>query len=331
LPILTEPEQPIEQLRLGNLRRLAQRLSISLGDLQSLAESASTYYKPFSLVPEQPLFSRKPPKKTRPIDRPTGLLVQVQREINSVLLRPILLPEHINGAVPKRTILKNAEMHRGASVLVTLDITQCFPSITPTQVYGVWARTLGCSPEVSSLLTVLTTFKRRLPQGAPTSPALANLFIWSIDEPIRNLCRELGLAYSTWLDDLAFSGDRAREIIQPALQCLAAQSLRVSHRKTRVMGRNCTKKLTGTRLGLFETRLTKEYLSNVRAAIWTLSQGKVPPAMLERNAGQLAARLRYVARMSDADSRPLVKHLKKHIADFPPCIHSQFDVLIESL
>ncbi len=287
MPIKTQLDQPIEQLKLGNLRRLAQRLSVSLGELTGIANNAMSQYKPFPLQPTQNLFSRKPPKPPRPIDRPTGRLLEVQRSINDILLRPILLPEHINGAVPKRTIYLNAEMHRGAPVLVTIDIRQCFPSITSKHIYQVWCKTLGCSPEIGALLTKLTTFERRLPQGAPTSPALANLFIWSIDEPVRALCMELGLSYSTWLDDLALSGAHVREAIQPVIQCLGASGLAVSHQKTKLMGRHAIKKLTGTRLGGAALRFPKPYLSNVRAGIWTLSQGRVPASMELRNAAQL--------------------------------------------
>jgi hypothetical protein len=306
-------------------------LNVSLGELTGIADNAKSHYKPFPLQPKKNLFSRKPPKPPRPIDRPTGRLLEVQRSINDILLGSILLPEHINGAVPKRTIYLNAEMHRGAPVLVTIDIKQCFPSITSKHIYQVWCKTLGCSPEIGAVLTKLTTFERRLPQGAPTSPALANLFIWSIDEPVRALCMELGLSYSTWLDDLAFSGARAREAIQQVIQCLAASGLAVSHQKTKLMGGHAIKKLTGTRLGGAALRFPKPYLSNVRAGIWTLSQGKVPASMELRNAAQLLGRLRHVRRVCAADFTPLLKHLRRHVATFPAAVRPSFEEFLVAL
>jgi hypothetical protein len=208
----------IKRLNIAHEKSLALHLGCSIEELQQLAESAKNFYKPFEAVPKLRPFARKPPKKPRPIDNPTGNLKKIQERINKALLEPMLLPEHVFGGVKHRSIIGNAQRHQGASVLVTLDIRQCFPSVTNAHIYSVWANVLGCSPTVASLLTKLTTFKRHLPQGAPTSPALANIFIWSVDGPIREKCVELGVEYSTWIDDLAFSGDNARAIIQSAVE-----------------------------------------------------------------------------------------------------------------
>ena len=87
-------EFQVTPLRLGNLARLAQRLQISQARLKALAESAHLYYEPFDLAAKSRWFSKKEPKKPRPIDRPTGELVALQSRINSELLSPILMPEH---------------------------------------------------------------------------------------------------------------------------------------------------------------------------------------------------------------------------------------------
>ena len=137
-----EPE--VTPLRLGNLKRLAQRLGISPQRLRELAEDAGSYYDPFELSPNPKWFQRKKSdKKPRPIDRPTGDLLSIQKRINAEFLSPILIPPHIFGEVSRRSIIGNAECHRGANLLVTLDIKQCFPSVTPLHVYSVWSSTLA--------------------------------------------------------------------------------------------------------------------------------------------------------------------------------------------
>ena len=48
---------------------------------------------------------------------------------------------------------------------------------------------------------------RRLPQGAPTSAALANLSAFALDLRLAGLARSFGVQYTRYSDDLTFSGD----------------------------------------------------------------------------------------------------------------------------
>jgi hypothetical protein len=299
----------IKRLNIAHEKRLALHLGCNVDELQQLAESANSFYKPFELVPKLRPFVKKPPKKPRPIDNPTGKLKRIQARINKALLGPILLPEHVFGAVKHRSIIGNAQRHQGAPVLVTLDIRQCFPSVTNAHVYHVWANVLGCSPSVASLLTKLTTFNRHLPQGAPTSPALANIFIWSVDGPIREKCVDLGVEYSTWIDDLAFSGDNARAIIQIADEALRVNGLRISHKKTVIMGSGQSKTLTGTRLGRRSLRAPKEICDRARAGIHNLERGLVAEHEKDTYCQKLRALIMHIQRICPKDSAGLEKRL----------------------
>jgi hypothetical protein len=304
---------------------------VSPSRLKCLAESADTYYVPFELAARPRWFQRKgADKKPRPIDRPTRELLSLQKQINQEFLSPILMPSHIFGAVGGRSIFGNAGCHRGAKLLVTLDIKQCFPSITPRHIYRVWSSTLGCSPEVSRLLTALTTFQRRLPQGAPTSPALANLLIWSLDFPVRKECQSLGVVYSTWIDDLAFSGGEARNLIQFTIETFRKEGLKFSHRKIRIMGPKDVKSLTGTRFGNTKIRVPATYCSQVRAGIHNLETGKVESQELGAYAEQLLGRLRYINQVCPVDAQPLKIQLSKALLLIPPPYRAGFQTFLQS-
>ena len=132
-----------------------------------------------------------------------------------------------------KTIKDNAKRHFAAKFLVTIDIKSFFPSINPQQVRSVWRETLNCSPDVAYLLTGLTTCRGYLPQGAPTSTMLANLILSSFDGEIRAACDAHAVVYSSWVDDLAFSGEDPRLIIASVIATLRGAGFRVSHSKSK--------------------------------------------------------------------------------------------------
>jgi len=292
----------IEKLQILSVNRLADILKIPKEALVRLSTQPESNYAPFETLGRSRPFQKEPPTKVRPIDNPREELSRVQKRIYRRLLKPICFPEHILGAVPKRSVSDNARRHLNSiSVLVTLDLRQCFPSVTNVHVYKVWRQLLDCSTPVAALLTRLTTFRRRLPQGAATSPLLANLFIWMVDEPIRRACEELDVAYSTWIDDLAFSGDRAREMIQVAAAVLGAYGLRLKREKIKIMGPRAIKLLTGTRLGGQQARAPKEKLSRIRSGIHKLRSGLVTVEDQERYIRGLVAQLRFVHQLCPGD------------------------------
>ncbi|MGA8236364.1 MAG: reverse transcriptase family protein [Candidatus Sulfotelmatobacter sp.] len=318
---LAEGPQSAQKLGIQSPRRLADVLRIPPGRLEEVAGSADANYSPFMLAKPPRPFERCYVPQSRPIDNPLQDLKWIQRRIYRRLLKPICFPSHILGAVSSRSVMDNAERHLSSALLVTLDVRQCFPSITNAHVYRVWSEFLGCSPPVSRLLTRLTTFERHLPQGAPTSPLLANIFIWMIDGPIRAICEQFLVSYSTWIDDLAFSGERSRDLIEPSISLLAAHGLRVKREKIRIMGPRAIKLLTGTRLGSREVRAPREKISRVRSGIHNLRVGLVPPNDEERYVIGLVGQIRFIHQVCPRDASVGAGELKDackgHFLDSP--------------
>ena len=80
-----------------------------------------------------------------------------------------------------------------------------------------------------------------LPQGAPTSPALANLAAYSLDRRLTGLASSFGARYTRYVDDLTFSGGSplraARSRFVGLLEdILREEGLRLNDRKTVVLG-----------------------------------------------------------------------------------------------
>jgi hypothetical protein len=89
-----------------------------------------------------------------------------------------------------------------------------------------------------------------LPQGAPTSPALANLMAYRLDCRLAGLARSAGAAYTRYADDLAFSGGEEFErgvtrFAAHAAAIATEEGFAIKHRKTRVMRQGVRQELAG--------------------------------------------------------------------------------------
>lgn len=89
-----------------------------------------------------------------------------------------------------------------------------------------------------------------LAQGAPTSPALANLCAWRLDRRCTTLAESIGGRYTRYADDLAFSGDAAFalriDVLVAALtEITLDEGFALNPAKTRVMRRSRQQRITG--------------------------------------------------------------------------------------
>ena len=88
-----------------------------------------------------------------------------------------------------------------------MDILHFFDSIRYSTVKDkVFPEEIYAEP-LRILLTMLCYYKDALPQGAPSSPTITNLILYEFDEQMGQWCRERGIAYTRYCDDMTFSGD----------------------------------------------------------------------------------------------------------------------------
>jgi RNA-directed DNA polymerase len=172
----------------------------------------------------------------RPIARPKARLKEIQRWILHEILDHIPHHDAAHGFVPGRSVRTHAALHVGRATVVRLDLEDFFTSVPAARVFGVF-RTAGYPEAVAHALTALcvtvvpaTEWARiprpsdprqvhrharlgrrlatpHLPQGAPTSPALASLAAHGLDRRLAALAPTLCAGYSRYADDLTFSGD----------------------------------------------------------------------------------------------------------------------------
>lgn len=291
------------------MRRLERLLGLSRSYIHAAAASAGGNYSPFEKSSKPKPFQRNPaPPKRRRIDNPSTELKKVQSLIARRLLQSLCLPSHICGGVKGKKVLDNVALHRNSRVLLKMDIKRFFPSITNRHVYAVWRDLLNCSPEISCLLTKLTTFERHLPQGAPSSTMLANLVLYSCDGAIQDECCRRNIQYSSWIDDLAFSSDDPRPVINVVISVLREGGFRISRKKLEIAGPASRKILNGVVLGR-GFGIPPDRLSRIRSAIHKLRQGRVPAAEIDPYVRSLRGSIAQIKPINAKKAERLSKNL----------------------
>jgi RNA-directed DNA polymerase len=210
----------------------------------------------------------RPGAPPRLIEAPKHRLKQIQRRILHEILDRVPAHEAAHGFVRGRSARTHAALHTGRAVVVRFDLEDFFASVEAARVYGIM-RTAGYPEAVAHALTALCVnvvpqtewdaaprvsdaalLARRhrlgrrlatphLPQGAPTSPALASLAAFGLDVRLTALARSLRLTYSRYADDLTFSGERpaTRILRQAVAEIVRDEGFRLGHDKTRVRTR----------------------------------------------------------------------------------------------
>jgi hypothetical protein len=141
--------------------------------------------------------------RVRELAEPDPRLKLLQRE---VIARHLAGEQPHPAAVayrPGKSTADHVWAHAGAEVIVTADVRDFFPSTRADRVEEWWRG--RADSDTARLMTLLTTDRGGLPQGAPTSPALSNLVNVELDARLATRAAAAGARYTRYCDDLAFS------------------------------------------------------------------------------------------------------------------------------
>lgn len=224
----------------------------------------------------------------RLLEIPKADLKRVQRAIHTGLLQHVPAHEAAHGFVNQRSVATHAAAHTGQAVVIKFDLQDFFGSIRAAQVAAVW-RTLGYPSDVARCLATLCTHstaqmvverlrdsggldwlgaKRlraaHLPQGAPTSPGLANLCAFGLDLRLDGLAWRFGATYTRYADDLVFSGPETLRkqfrALQAWVQAIAREEGFALHPdKTRCLPQHRQQRITGVVVNAHANTPRKEF------------------------------------------------------------------------
>jgi hypothetical protein len=202
----------------------------------------------------------------RLIEAPRPRLKSVQRSLVTHLFAKTAPHPLAYGFRTGYDVMDFVKPHLNRPVCLRLDLKDFFSVIPMPRVVGV-VRKLGYRRHIAVLISLLATVKtsqrlaererptgfsfpsnwaktysrRHLPQGAPTSPAIANLCAYGLDVRLSALARSLGgVHYSRYADDILFSGDsdlaRQADRLKPLIGAIAIEEgFEVNYRKWRLM------------------------------------------------------------------------------------------------
>jgi len=244
--------------------KLADWLEVPIGQLDWLADvkGLTTKQTDPKLRHYVNIWIARPRRKPRLLEVPKLRLKAIQGRILYEILDRIPPHDAAHGFRKLRSVISYVQPHVGQRIVLHFDLCDFLASVSRARVGAIF-RTAGYPSETAKLLTGLCTTRtpddvttesrfrsRHLPQGAPTSPALANLAAYRLDVRLTALARKLGAAYTRYADDLAFSGDHRLERAAKRFQILvgiiaAEEGFELNFRKSRFMCQGVRQQLAG--------------------------------------------------------------------------------------
>lgn len=212
--------------------------------------------------------------KMRLISEPCPSLKFIQNWLLEHVLNPAcasLLP-CVHGCVPGRSTVTNAKPHVGCLWKIHMDLRDFFPTVVVPRVYGLYRKIFKYDSKLAWMLANLACKDGKLPQGAPTSPAIANLIAGAMDRDLLRLISAMGGYYTRYVDDLTFSFRRPmsdknkQRFIGSVTEIAVRHGFSVNTDKTSIVTRRSRMVVTGVVVNT-KTSIPKQFRSNLRAAI----------------------------------------------------------------
>jgi hypothetical protein len=263
----------------------------------------------------------------------------MQRRILHEILDRLAPHEAAHGFRAGRSVVTYAAAHAGKQIVLRFDLRHFFASVRSSRVHALF-RTVGYPRDVARVLAGLCCnrvpesvwqelppdVRRRsdeaayrlfyrqahLPQGAPTSPAMANLCAFRLDCRLHALARSLDATYTRYADDLAFSGGTALERSARRFQVLVGsialeEDFELQMRKSRIMRQGVRQQLAGVVVNS-HPNIGREHFDRLKAILTNCI--RLGPFSQNRDGhadfrGHLAGHIAYIAMLNTVKGRRL--------------------------
>jgi hypothetical protein len=210
----------------------------------------------------------------RLLEQPKPRLAELQRRVRRHVVDALPVHDAAHGFRRGRSAITCAAPHAGRDLVVRLDLEGFFPAVSARRVRSLLELAGYPVAVAAALAGILTTAApadvlsaapdgRRdpartrllnnlaathLPQGSPSAPAVANAVTHHLDRRLAGLARTLGVHYTRYADDLAFSGDGALPLhrLLPGVRLIVRdEGFRLRDSKTSVTPSNRRQRIAG--------------------------------------------------------------------------------------
>lgn len=269
---LVEPDKnPL--FKLISLDKLCSLLRVDKGQLLYICyqRSNKAKYSSFDM--------KKKRGGVRKIEVPQKGLGLIQKRLSELLSDYVSFKPCVKGFVKGESICSNASLHKKSKWVLNVDIQDFFGSINFGRVRATFlAKPFEMSNEVASVIAQICTFENHLPQGAPTSPVVANIITSMLDNGMLRLAQKHHLRYSRFADDITLSSPRrfpvevaiaaeGRTILGEELKNIFEKArFTINPNKSRLQAKNSRQEVTGLIVNK-KLNIPVEYKHKLRTAI----------------------------------------------------------------
>ena len=264
-PSFADPHLPT----IDSLPVLAEWLQLERGELEWMADLWRTQTQEESHLNHYIYrTTQKSRGGVRVLEIPKTRIKAIQRQILREIVDLMPLHDAAKGFRKHLSCKDHAGLHVGKKFVFLFDIAHCFQSISWVRVKRLFQQ-LGYPNSVAAYLAGLCChrtrwqqlptadlgselrnrlLRRHLPQGAPTSPGLANAAMYHFDLRVSGLAKKFGYVYSRYADDIAISSDKRwpQGYLEPLIGAIALEEgFALNFRKTRLKRQHQKQKIVG--------------------------------------------------------------------------------------
>lgn len=236
----------------------------------------------------------------RIIEAPSDELKEEQRKSLPELKRRLYESPFAHAFTGNKNIVTMAEGHVAQPFILCFDIEDFFPSIRKKVMMEEIKTNLAFrkrlkndrkSPDKKADTTKAVIERHldlhfcdfedgkgeRLPQGAPGSPFLSNVFLHNFDWFAARKCREMDVVYSRYADDVVISGADEKKLWRLFYYCmqpyLSKRGLKINRRKTKMMSSKHRQMVCGLVVNV-KINIPRRWRKRLRAEIFQQRDNK---------------------------------------------------------